>query len=89
MDAPRAKEPTNYASGYTLDLYCDREPNDFNPHGWDEFPHQFTGETFGQCASEARRRGWIIRPSDRTATCPKCSGKPPRPPRYLRHMLRR
>lgn len=61
-----------YASGYTLDLYCDHS----SPrHGWGEFPHQYTGETFGECARRARRVGWIIRTEARTATCPKCSEK--------------
>jgi hypothetical protein len=30
-------------------------------HGWNEFPHQYSGETFGECAAVARKRGWIIR----------------------------
>lgn len=64
--------PMQYASGYTLDLYCDHSNE---RHGFDEFPHQYTGETFGECAKEARRNGWIIRSGARTATCPKCSGK--------------
>lgn len=73
----RMDNPTNYASGYTLDLYCDSEylAGDLNKHGWNEFPHQFMNETFRKCAAEARRRGWVIHQSDRTATCPKCSGK--------------
>lgn len=68
----RVEQPTQYSSGYTLDLYCDHD----NPaHGWTEFPHQYTGESFGPLAKAARRRGWIVRTKDRTATCPKCSGK--------------
>lgn len=61
---------TQYASGYTLDLYCDHV-NDI--HAFDGFPHQFTGETFAQCASQARRRGWKLHYKLRTATCPICS----------------
>lgn len=59
-----------YAGCYSLDLYCDRESAE---HRFQEFPHQYTGETFGECAREARRDGWIIRTRLRTATCPKCS----------------
>lgn len=73
----RMKDPTQFASGYTLDLYCDTDyvRGDTNKHAWNEFPHQFMGETLGECARAARRRGWIVRTMDRTATCPKCSGK--------------
>jgi hypothetical protein len=75
--------PTHYASGYTLDLYCDRSGLDAVPtqdspdgiHKWNEFPHTFLGETFGECAREARRHGWVIHTKTRTATCPTCSGK--------------
>lgn len=63
-------DPTCYASGYSLDLYCDHV-ND--RHGFDEFPHNFTGETFSECAKEARKRGWVFHTSKRTATCPKCA----------------
>lgn len=82
--ADRQAEPIQYASGYTLDLYCDHwggpnSPTNTRPdgvHSWSEFPHTFTGETFDYCARVARRRGWVIRRRTRTATCPKCSGKP-------------
>lgn len=72
---PTPKTPhelCQYASGYALDLYCDHNNS---RHGFDEFPHTFTGETFGECVKSARRRGWVIRTATRTATCPKCSGK--------------
>lgn len=58
-----------YASGYSLDLYCDRPNSD---HGFNEFPHQFNGETFSECAKEARKAGWRFHRKTRTATCPKC-----------------
>ena len=64
-------EPLPYASGYTLDLYCDHSNPD---HRWNSFPHTFHGETFWQCAQEARAKGWVIH-RDRTATCPICNGK--------------
>lgn len=71
----RGGEPMQYASCYSLDLYCDRlpdDPMDDRIHGWNEFPHQFTGETFAECARAARKRGWKIHRKTRTATCPKC-----------------
>lgn len=79
----RAKEPMQFASCYTLDLYCDHwggpnSPTNTTPdgvHAWTEFPHTFTGQTFGYCAARARKRGWILHLATQTATCPKCSGK--------------
>lgn len=57
-----------YASGYSLDLYCDHaNPN----HLHSEFPHQFVSEFKRYCFGDARHIGWIIR-IDGTATCPKC-----------------
>lgn len=62
-------EPIQYASGYTLDLYCDHTNPD---HPWSSFPHVVGGETLGECVEEARAKGWVIH-RDRTATCPICS----------------
>jgi len=62
-------DPLCYAAGYSLDLYCDYE-ND--AHGFNEFPHTFTGETFTGCVRDARLKGWKIHKESRTATCPKC-----------------
>lgn len=59
-----------YASGYSLDLYCDK---DNVKHSHLEFPHTYVGETFGECAKEARKNGWVIHRKTRTATCPKCN----------------
>lgn len=64
-------EPNEYASGYSIDLYCKW----VNPHvPYHDFAgaHTFTGETFGEAAREARANGWIIH-RDRTATCPFCA----------------
>lgn len=66
----RLANPLLYASCYSMDLYCDHASE---AHGFDEFPHTFTGETFGECARQARRRGWVFHKAARTATCPKCS----------------
>jgi len=72
MNPRPIKEPTNFASEYTLDLYCDHE-ND--AHGWREFPHSYTGETFAECARAARNGGWVIHRKLRTATCRKCAAR--------------
>lgn len=58
-----------YASGYSLDLYCD------NPtaHSFNSTAAQsYFGETFSECATEARKDGWKIHRETRTATCPFC-----------------
>lgn len=68
---PQVPHPMQYASGYTLDLYCDS----VNLHSFREFPHIFNGEKFSECVEQARRFGWVVRTNSRTATCPKCSGK--------------
>lgn len=60
----------NYASGYNLSLYCDKISDD---HGLSEFPHEYDGETFAECAKEAKADGWKIHYKTRTATCPKCA----------------
>lgn len=70
-----------YASGYSLDLYCDTYPASSEHssttcdgvHAWNEFPHQYAGETFMECANQARKDGWKIHKKTRTATCPKCA----------------
>jgi hypothetical protein len=59
---------------YTMDLYCDAADWQAPPHEFFEFPHQFHAETYGECARQARRRGWRLTRDDR-AICPKCSGK--------------
>ena len=64
--------------GYSLHLYCDRvevengEVTDRYGHRYDEFPHEFYGETGPDCDRQARKLGWVI--GDRVL-CPKCSGK--------------
>lgn len=62
------KDPNSCPGAYSLDCYCKYE----NPaHDPIEFPHQFVGETYGVCARQARRRGWVLH-RDGFATCPKC-----------------
>lgn len=60
--------PTICPSCYSLDLYCDHW---FNGHDFKEFPHCYMGETYGQCATKARKSGWLLHRNG-TATCPKC-----------------
>lgn len=71
---PRLPNPPKMAACYSLDLYCDhmevRQYDYWHKHA--EFPWNFTGETFGQCASQAREKGWTFH-RDGTATCPKCN----------------
>lgn len=55
---------------YTLDLYCRYEADH---HTWQEFPHQYLGETYSQCASQARKRGWTLDKGGQYHTCPKCT----------------
>jgi hypothetical protein len=61
---------------YSLDLYCDC-PDHF-PKPWHGRPQgEFIGETFADCARQAREKGWIVvygRRGNR-AVCPKCSKK--------------
>ena len=68
-----------WLGGYSLDLYCRFEGKwpDMR-HEFDEFPHQYCGETFGECARMARSAGWVIH-RDQTATCPKCATRQKRP----------
>lgn len=69
MKFERHENPNRYASGYTLDLYCDRKRD-----AWTHYDcASFYGQTFTECAREAKSRGWRIR-RDQTATCPVCLG---------------
>ena len=53
------------ASGYTLDLYCDRE-------GCEEHAH-YSAQYKGPCVRAARRRGWKLRERLTIAICPTCA----------------
>lgn len=67
----RSKEPIHYASGYTVDLYCDQDLST-----WLHWPSQtFCGESLRECLQQARRSGWKIH-KDRTATCGMCMKRP-------------
>ena len=65
----------SWAGCYSLDLYCDNAgsfPDGI--HAYNEFPHQYTAETGGECRSRARKAGWLVGGRG-YAICPKCSGK--------------
>jgi hypothetical protein len=68
------------ASCYSMDLYCDNQKRvyteDMLLHAHKEFPHQFTGETFGGCKRQAVKRGWKFT-RDGKHYCPKCKGPKP------------
>lgn len=65
--------PLQYAGTYLLHLYCD--VNDDDRHGGAVYMHEFVGDTFTDCAKQARRVGWKIDRETRTATCPRCAGQ--------------
>lgn len=68
----RLTDPLPYAGCYTLDLYCKYK----HPPGISGFA-QYTSEKGSDAKSDARADGWVIH-DDRTATCPRCSGKKPK-----------
>ena len=67
-------KPNQYAGCYTINLYCDVQCGAVNcGHSDIEEPMaEFIGETFAECAREARKAGWQIHRKTRTATCPRC-----------------
>lgn len=69
-----------YASGYTLDLYCENIDNkelDLKMHDWLEFPHTFFAYDRKQAFRDARKAGWKINTKNKTCICPKCVQKLP------------
>lgn len=79
------------AACYSMDLYCrhvqpaagpvpERPMNqggeDARGHAYDEFPHQFLGETWGECKRKAQSIGWVFG-RDGDVTCPACSRRRP------------
>lgn len=59
------------ASGYSMDLYCRHEDVE---HPFNYFPHQFFGETWGECKKQAQVKGWTFQ-RDNEVTCPLCNKK--------------
>lgn len=85
MELPQKSwQPLQYASGYSLDLYCDQRHERRPGKGFVNLNtdlaerglrmQTYTGENFTQCARDARADGWQIHPKTRTATCPSCAG---------------
>lgn len=63
------------AGCYILDLYCSQIKKDYVEninfgHKHHEFPHQYTGQTRGECYRKARKDGWLI--SKQRQLCPTC-----------------
>lgn len=66
-------KPFQYAGCYSLHLYCDRWDGTYFHHDRPaDFPDEYTGGTFAECARAAKARGWKIHRATRTATCPLC-----------------
>ena len=63
------KDAQVIASGYAMDLYCEVAGS---KHGYREGQAQFNGETWADCAKQARRAGWKINKRRRECICPKC-----------------
>ena len=55
--------------GYSLDLYCDEVGCKDHERNW---PVNFYGQTYSECARLARKAGWDISRKDNIATCPAC-----------------
>lgn len=60
------------AAGYSMDLYCDVKDDTYGHwRAW-----TYTGETFRECASQARRAGWKSNSAqfrEGPHTCPSCA----------------
>jgi hypothetical protein len=67
--------------GYTLDLYCDDPRHTANYRmsigrpGDLSLDAEFTGETYGECARQARRKGWMLSRDGTRCLCPGHSRK--------------
>ena len=65
--------------GYSLDLYCENDeishyllPSGIYLVGNTEVKHQYAGNTFIECARQARKDGWKINTKNHTCICPVC-----------------
>lgn len=64
---------------YTMHLYCDGAktcPNGgckIGGGGESVPPAQCTGQTRGECAAKAKKRGWRLNHRTDTALCPACA----------------
>jgi len=60
------------ASGYSMHLYCEIEGAE---HGYGDGQAQFDGETWADCARQARQLGWKINKQRRECICSSCVKK--------------
>lgn len=67
------------AACYTMDVYCDNSSvGRFIGHSCatgetcTSGVAQFAGETYADCAKQARKAGWFIGADKQTAYCPRC-----------------
>lgn len=63
------------AACYTMELYCDCAYCQSHPRQHYVPDAEYTGETWGECASQARKDGWYIS-RDRTIAIKKGHKKP-------------
>lgn len=60
--------------GYSIDLYCDGKDEGLHPRYWeDNWKTDYSGETWAECAKQARQDGWYISRDRTKAYCPKCA----------------
>lgn len=60
------------ASGYTLDLYCDRKGCKRGAYG-NPRAQQFSDESKAVCRRLAKRAGWHVDYTKGAAVCPGCA----------------
>jgi hypothetical protein len=68
--------------GYILDLYCDNKDKHMTLEagryylieGWIYIGNQFVGETYSECAREARQAGWLVNRTKDKCLCKYCKG---------------
>lgn len=63
------------AACYSMDLYCENHAADPERHGYNYTPTTFTGETWGECAKQARIEGWRISRDSRQCWCARCAAE--------------
>jgi hypothetical protein len=63
------------ASGYSVDLYCDVRSCGKHPsRSWTKTTEaSYVGETWSECARQAKRDGWKLRRAPGYAICPGCA----------------
>lgn len=73
--------------GYTIHLYCDDPRHDAEyilSLGRAEYlDATFNGNTYNDCARQARKKGWILSHNRQSCICPNHSGKNPEKKRLV------